>query len=154
MRTENSHSNRNKLTVVPNQAIMAVGSPSPYVIISRNSRVTGIHSTTPTKRRWRRGRLLRMYGRHVGMLLLGRNLFEYVFIANISRFDVLVLCRPAYKTRFCPRCNRTTTFDPQPLPKSALHVAQKSLPVPQILVAVDCQDLHEWSCLTTCQNSI
>ena len=90
MRTENSHSNRNKLTVVPNQAIMAVGSPSPYVIISRNSRVTGIHSTTPTKRRWRRGRLLRMYGRHAGMLLLGRNLFEYVLIAYIPRFDVLV----------------------------------------------------------------
>lgn len=151
MRTENSHSNRNKLTVVPNQAIMAVGSPSPYVIISRNSRVTGIHSTTPTKRRWRRGRLLRMYGRHAGMLLLGRNLFEYVFIANISRFDVLVLCRPAYKTRFCPRCNRTTTFDSQTLPKLVSHVAGKSPSVAQILMAVDCQDLHEWWCRTTCQ---
>ena len=151
MRTENSHSNRNKLTVVPNQAIMAVGSPSPYVIISRNSRVTGIHSTTPTKRRWRRGRLLRMYGRHVGMLLLGRNLFEYVFIANISRFDVLVLRRPAYKTRFCPRCNRTTTFDSQTLPKLVSHVAGKSPSVAQILMAVDCQDLHEWWCRTTCQ---
>lgn len=151
MRTENSHSNRNKLTVVPNQAIMAVGSPSPYVIISRNSRVTGIHSTTPTKRRWRRGRLLRMYGRHVGMLLLGRNLFEYVFIANISRFDVLVLCCPAYKTRFCPRCNRTTTFDSQTLPKLVSHVAGKSPSVAQILMAVDCQDLHEWWCRTTCQ---
>lgn len=151
MRTENSHSNRNKLTVVPNQAIMAVGSPSPYVIISRNSRVTGIHSTTPTKRRWRRGRLLRMYGRHVGMLLFGRNLFEYVFIANISRFDVLVLCRPAYKTRFCPRCNRTTTFDSQTLPKPVSHVAGKSPSVAQILMAVDCQDLHEWWCRTTCQ---
>ena len=151
MRTENSHSNRNKLTVVPNQAIMAVGSPSPYVVISRNSRVTGIHSTTPTKRRWRRGRLLRMYGRHVGMLLFGRNLFEYVFIANISRFDVLVLCRPAYKTRFCPRCNRTTTFDSQTLPKPVSHVAGKSPSVAQILMAVDCQDLHEWWCRTTCQ---
>ena len=151
MRTENSHSNRNKLTVVPNQAIMAVGSPSPYVVISRNSRVTGIHSTTPTKRRWRRGRLLRMYGRHVGMLLFGRNLFEYVFIANISRFDVLVLCRPAYKTRFCPRCNRTTTFDSQTLPKLVSHVAGKSPSVAQILMAVDCQDLHEWWCRTTCQ---
>lgn len=151
MRTENSHSNRNKLTVVPNQAIMAVGSPSPYVIISRNSRVTGIHSTTPTKRRWRRGRLLRMYGRHVGMLLLGRNLFEYVFIANISRFDVLVLRRPAYKTKFCPRCNRTTTFDSQTLPKLVSHVAGKSPSVAQILMAVDCQDLHEWWCRTTCQ---
>ena len=151
MRTENSHSNRNKLTAVPNQAIMAVGSPSPYVIISRNSRVTGIHSTTPTKRRWRRGRLLRMYGRHVGMLLLGRNLFEYVFTANISRFDVLVLCCPAYKTRFCPRCNRTTTFDSQTLPKLVSHVAGKSPSVAQILMAVDCQDLHEWWCRTTCQ---
>lgn len=151
MRTENSHSNRNKLTVVPNQAIMAVGSPSPYVIISRNSRVTGIHSTTPTKRRWRRGRLLRMYGRHVGMLLLGRNLFEYVFIANISRFDVLVLRRPAYKTKFCPRCNRTTTFDSQTLPKLVSHVAGKSPSVAQILMAVDCQDLHEWWCRITCQ---
>ena len=151
MRTENSHSNRNKLTVVPNQAIMAVGSPSPYVVISRNSRVTGIHSTTPTKRRWRRGRLLRMYGRHVGMLLLGRNLFEYVFIANISRFDVLVLRRPAYKTKFCPRCNRTTTFDSQTLPKLVSHVAGKSPSVAQILMAVDCQDLHEWWCRTTCQ---
>lgn len=151
MRTGNSHSNRNKPTVVPNQAIMAVGSPSPYVIISRNSRVTGIHSTTPTKRRWRRGRLLRMYGRHVGMLLLGRNLFEYVFIANISRFDVLVLRRPAYKTKFCPRCNRTTTFDSQTLPKLVSHVAGKSPSVAQILMAVDCQDLHEWWCRTTCQ---
>ena len=151
MRTENSHSNRNKLTVVPNQAIMAVGSPSPYVIISRNSRVTGIHSTTPTKRRWRRGRLLRMYGRHVGMLLLGRNLFEYVFIANISRFDVLVLRCPAYKTRFCPRCNRTTTFDSQTLLKPVSHVAGKSPSVAQILMAVDCQDLHEWWCRTICQ---
>lgn len=151
MRTENSHSNRNKLTEVPNQAIMAVGSPSPYVIISRNSRDTGIHSTTPTKRRWRRGRLLRMYGRHVGMLLLGRNLFEYVFIANISRFDVLVLRRPAYKTKFCPRCNRTTTFDSQTLPKLVSHVAGKSPSVAQILMAVDCQDLHEWWCRTTCQ---
>lgn len=151
MRTGNSRSNRNKPTVVPNQAIMAVGSPSPYVIISRNSRVTGIHSTTPTKRRWRRGRLLRMYGRHVGMLLLGRNLFEYVFIANISRFDVLVLRRPAYKTKFCPRCNRTTTFDSQTLPKLVSHVAGKSQSVAQILMAVDCQDLHEWWCRTTCQ---
>lgn len=151
MRTGNSRSNRNKPTVVPNQAIMAVGSPSPYVIISRNSRVTGIHSTTPTKRRWRRGRLLRMYGRHVGMLLLGRNLFEYVFIANISRFDVLVLRRPAYKTKFCPRCNRTTTFDSQTLPKLVSHVAGKSPSVAQILMAVDCQDLHEWWCRTTCQ---
>lgn len=151
MRTENSHSNRNKLTVVPNQAIMAVGSPSPYVIISRNSRVTGIHSTTPTERRWRRGRLLRMYGRHVGMLLLGRNLFEYVFTANISRFDVLVLCCPAYKTRFCPRCNRTTTFDSQTLLKPVSHVAGKSPSVAQILMAVDCQDLHEWWCRTICQ---
>ena len=151
MRTENSHSNRNKLTAVPNQAIMAVGSPSPYVIISRNSRVTGIHSTTPTKRRWRRGRLLRMYGRHVGMLLLGRNLFEYVFTANISRFDVLVLCCPAYKTRFCPRCNRTTTFDSQTLLKPVSHVAGKSPSVAQILMAVDCQDLHEWWCRTICQ---
>ena len=151
MRTENSHSNRNKLTVVPNQAIMAVGSPSPYVIISRNSRVTGIHSTTPTKRRWRRGRLLRMYGRHVGMLLLGRNLFEYVFTANISRFDVLVLCCPAYKTRFCPRCSRTTTFDSQTLLKPVSHVAGKSPSVAQILMAVDCQDLHEWWCRTICQ---
>ena len=151
MRTGNSRSNRNKPTVVPNQAIMAVGSPSPYVIISRNSRVTGIHSTTPTKRRWRRGRLLRMYGRHVGMLLLGRNLFEYVFIANISRFDVLVLRRPAYKTKFCPRCNRTTTFDSQTLPKLVSHVAGKSPSVAQILMAVDCQDLHEWWCGKTCQ---
>lgn len=151
MRTGNSRSNRNKPTVVPNQAIMAVGSPSPYVIISRNSRVTGIHSTTPTKRRWRRGRLLRMYGRHVGMLLLGRNLFEYVFIANISRFDVLVLRHPAYKTKFCPRCNRTTTFDSQTLPKLVSHVAGKSPSVAQILMAVDCQDLHEWWCRTTCQ---
>ena len=142
---------RDRLTAVPNQAIMAVGSPSPYVIISRNSRDTGIHSTTPTKRRWRRGRLLRMYGRHVGMLLLGRNLFEYVFIANISRFDVLVLRRPAYKTKFCPRCNRTTTFDSQTLPKLVSHVAGKSPSVAQILMAVDCQDLHEWWCRTTCQ---
>ena len=92
-----------------------------------------------------------MYGRHVGMLLLGRNLFEYVFIANISRFDVLVLRRPAYKTKFCPRCNRTTTFDSQTLPKLVSHVAGKSPSVAQILMAVDCQDLHEWWCRTICQ---